>query len=228
MKILILVLFLLFNKLSYSEEIPANAMVHMSNLINIQKQYWPEMKRPWLLAGLIEEESCRSLTHRHCWSSYARLKTKREEGAGLGQVTRTFYKNGKIRFDTLSELRKKFPKELAGLYWRTVYSRPDLQMKAIVLRLKSIHDRNFKGLRNSMELTLASYNGGTTDTLKIFRMCKNNRQCNANKWFGHIENYCIKGNRVLYGTRTACDINVEYVYNVVKIRSNKYKTFWKK
>ncbi|QXN70523.1 putative lytic murein transglycosylase [Bacillus phage vB_BspM_AgentSmith] len=34
--------------------------------------------------ALIEHESCLSLSHSRCWNSTSRLKTQREEGAGLG------------------------------------------------------------------------------------------------------------------------------------------------
>lgn len=46
---------------------------------------WPG--HPYLpyVGGLIEHESCISLTHSRCWNSAARLKTEKEEGAGLGQ-----------------------------------------------------------------------------------------------------------------------------------------------
>ena len=46
---------------------------------------WPGHPYRPLVGALIEHESCISLTHSRCWNAASRLKTEKEEGAGLGQ-----------------------------------------------------------------------------------------------------------------------------------------------
>ena len=79
-----------------------------------------------ILGALIEKESCISLEHRTCWSTAARLKTSREEGAGLGQITRAWDASGALRFDALAETVAMDPRALQELNWGNVYTRADL------------------------------------------------------------------------------------------------------
>lgn len=182
-----------------------------------------------MLAALIEHESCISLTHSRCWNPKSRLKTAREEGAGLGQITRAYNKDGSLRFDALAELRQKYPLELGEWNWYNVYTRPDLQIRAVVLKMRD----NYNYFKTETVVPMeayafadAGYNGGNSGVIKERRACIMISGCDPNKWFGHVEKYCMKSKVALYGQRSACDINRHHVTDVLKTKGNKYKPFF--
>lgn len=181
---------------------------------------------PYLLAALIEHESCISLTHSKCWNPKSSLKTAREEGAGLGQITRAYRPDGTLRFDSLAEMRRKYPLELGDLNWYNVYERPDLQIRAIILMLRDnykLYENNASSPLEAYAFTDASYNGGTRDLNLERRACKMISDCDPSKWFGNVEKYCMKSKVALYGKRSACDINRHHVTDVINKRGPKYK-----
>ena len=73
--------------------------------------------------------------------SSSRLKTDREEGAGLGQITRAYNKDGSLRFDKVSELRSQYKQQLKEMSWKNIYTRPDLQIRSIVLMIRDDYRR---------------------------------------------------------------------------------------
>ena len=73
---------------------------------SIQVKMWPELNPKQLVASQIWQESL--------WNPRAALKTSREYGFGLGQMTKAWTKSGRIRFDKFKEAKKKY-KELK--YW---------------------------------------------------------------------------------------------------------------
>ena len=64
--------------------IPVQASNHLPTLKKETDYYFPTLTFKHYFGGLIEQESCISLTHSKCWNPKSSLKTKREEGAGLG------------------------------------------------------------------------------------------------------------------------------------------------
>lgn len=186
--------------------------------------------KKFVLASLIEHESCISLTHSRCWDPSSRLKTTREEGAGLFQLTRAYNSTGGIRFDALSELRSKYPKYLYELNWLNIYSRADLQIRAGILKSKDNYLQFSKYAANTDEALAfadAAYNGGISGVNNERRACYITKGCDASKWFGHVENFCLKSKIALYGNRSACDINRHHVEDVIKVRANKYEPLFK-
>ncbi|NBX97545.1 lytic murein transglycosylase [bacterium] len=208
--------------------IPANAQKYLHWVTIQYKETWPEMPQPHYFPALIEHESCMSLAHARCWSPTSRLKTSREEGAGLGQLTRAYNSDGSIRFDALNNMRKVDPQGLNELRWDTVYQRPDLQIRVIVLMTR----QNWSRIQNlvpedgaRLHMTDAAYNGGLGGLLNERRACAGRDGCDPNQWFGHVEKVCLKSTKPLYGGRSACDINRHHVYDVIHTRMPKYK--WK-
>lgn len=189
-----------------------------------------ESPKRYLIASLVEHESCISLTHSRCWDATSRLKTAREEGAGLFQITRAYRSDGSIRFDALDELRTKYKSELYQLNWLNIYSRPDLQIRAGILKSKENYNLFEKYAANTNEALAfadAAYNGGVTGVNNERRACLMTKGCDPSKWFGHTEKLCLKSKTALYGTRSACEINRWHVQDVLKIRSHKYSLVMK-
>jgi hypothetical protein len=186
--------------------------------------------KPANLAALIEHESCISLTHSRCWNSKSRLKSAREEGAGLGQITRAWSADGKLRFDALAEIRARHPKELGQWSWSNVYDRPDLQIRGVVLKAQDdyVYYRkySFDDIQG-LKFADAAYNGGRSGLDRERRACQLSAGCDASKWDDNVENFCLKSKRPLYAGRSACDINRHHVVDVFEIRTNKYKPYFK-
>lgn len=189
----------------------------------------PDFLIPPYFGGLIEHESCITLVHSKCWNPKSRLKTSREEGAGLPQLTRAYHSNGTIRFDTLTELVKKHPKDLKGLSWATVYDRADLQIRAMLLLWKSNYNlflnKNID-YWNIIAFSDSAYNGGYGHVYKDMQICKMKSGCDPRIWFGNVEKYSVKSKDKLYGNRSAYDINRHHVNDVLNNRLPKYIDDW--
>lgn len=204
--------------------VPTRATQYLPMLKAEQVRFWPSHPAPEQLGALIEHESCLSLTHSRCWSPTSRLKSAREEGAGFGQITRAYRKDGGLRFDALAEMRDAHP-ALDGWSWDNVYTRPDYQLRAVVLKNRD----NFKALLmvtdpiERLSFADAAYNGGMGGVQNERRACGLTKGCDPQKWFQNVELHCLKSRSALYGQRSACDINRHHVRDVVLNRSAKYK-----
>jgi len=86
--------------------IPPQAYSYRLTIKEELNTYFRDIPHWNYIPSLIEHESCISLTHSKCWNPRSQLKTSREEGAGLGQLTRAYNSDGSIRFDSLEEMRK--------------------------------------------------------------------------------------------------------------------------
>lgn len=211
--------------------IPERAKLYIPTVINEQEKHFKALSEPAYVASLIEVESCIALTHSRCWSPTSRLKTYREEGAGLGQITRAYRADGSLRFDALQGMKDKYAEELAELSWTNVYKRPDLQIRTIVLMLKDIDtglSRSIKDPVNRLPFVDVSYNGGTRDTLRSRIACGVAKGCDPNVWFDNVEKYTVKPRSPLpgYGGRSIKDINNEHARTVFHIRLPKYKNYY--
>lgn len=218
-------LLLVFAPRAHASELPAGFATYGPVLKAEQIKYWPAHPDPVLLAALIEQESCVSLKSKGCWNPSARLKSDREEGAGVGQITRAYRADGSIRFDALADLRGQYSAELAGWSWENVYSRPDLQIRALVLMSRDAA-RAFRSAPAMLAFGDAAYNGGAGGVQKERRACQLSAGCDAGQWFGHVEVHCLKSRQPLYGSRSACDINRDHVRNVMHVRADKYRKAW--
>ena len=205
--------------------IPPAAFQYFDIIKKEQHRVLPDFPYPHYFAGLIEHESCLSLTHSRCWNPKSQLKSQRELGLGLGQITKTFNADGSIRFDTLSDLRRAHMAELKELSWSNVTQRPDLQIRAIIIMTRT----NYKALYTvtnpyeRLAMADAAYNGGLGGLRKERRTCGLAAGCDPQYWFGHIEKQCLKSKKILYANRNACDINRGHVIDTLKTRMPKYQ-----
>lgn len=211
---------LLMGNLVHATEIPDNAKKYIPLLKAEQGAYWPHMPMPSTLAAQVEQETCISLKSPRCWSPRTELKTARERGVGLGQITKT------ARFDALDEIRRAYPSALAGWDWNSekLYD-PQYQLRALVLKdlqgWKTI--QGAATVIDHLAFTFASYNGGIGGVLSDRRVCRATAACNSNQWFGHVERTSLKSKTAGY-QKSFFQINREYVKNILLVRRYKYET----
>lgn len=205
---------------------PAQAMAPL--VVQEIEQHWPTVPRRSYIGALIEKESCKTLSHPHCWSPAARLKTTREEGAGLGQITRAWHPSGALRFDALAETRALDPHALQELAWDTVYTRADLGVRAILVKLRDCHQRFERlGMHDAMTRMAfcdAAYNGGLGGVQQDRKLCALTAGCDPHQWFGHVEHHSSKS-RVKwqgYGD-SAFDINRAHVRATVPLEPRRWR-----
>lgn len=214
-------LLLVFSPRAHADSLPDGFHTYGPMLKAEQRHYWPDHPDPAALAALVEQESCPSLKSRSCWNVGAKLKSAREEGAGVGQITRAYRADGSLRFDALAGLKSQYSTEFAGWSWGNVYSRPDYQFRAVVIMARDA-SRPFTHTGGWLHFGDAGYNGGPAGVQKERRACALSAGCDPTLWFGHVEKHCLKSRQPIYGGRSACDINREHVTNVFKVRRYKY------
>ena len=204
--------------------LPTQAATYLPLLKAEQVRWWVDHPWPPMLGGMVEQETCPSLNHSKCWSPLARLKTQREEGAGLGQLTRTWRKDGTQRFDALAELRDLHP-ALRELSWATIYQRPDLQLRALVLKSRDDFRAlgQIRSIANRLVFQVAAYNRGRGAVQDERRLCQVTPECDPQLWWGHVEHTCTASRAPIYSGRSACDINRSHVQRVVEVRAPRYR-----
>lgn len=210
----------LFGRSANAAEVPVQARQYLPVLSAELDRTWPATPDRAYMAGLIEHESA-CPRKSSCWKPTARLKSAREEGAGLGQLTRAWRQDGSLRFDKLAEMRDAHP-ALRELSWATIYQRPDLQIRTMIVMVKADHNF-FAGRGDALAFADAAYNGGRGGVEKERRACGLKAGCDPRRWFGHVEGVCLKSRAPLYGNRSACDINRHHVHDVIHVRSPKYR-----
>ncbi|MET3135275.1 hypothetical protein AAKU55_005583 [Oxalobacteraceae bacterium GrIS 1.11] len=201
--------------------IPSGAYRYAPVLKAEQMRIWPAHPNPAMLGALVEQESCVSLRSARCWSPTSRNLAPNEEGAGMGQITRT------PRFDALREAKRLDP-GLAGWSWANVYTRPDLQLRAIVAMNRDCDRRLSAMVREPqarLEMCDAAYNGGYGGLQADRRACGRRAGCDPQQWFGNVEQTCTKSRQAAAGYRRGpCVINREHVRMVAHVRRAKYES----
>lgn len=208
-------------------KIPPNSIQYLPILKQIIERDWPQGTPKCLMAGQVEQETCISLTHKKCWSPTAELKTSREYGFGLGQITLAYDSSGRERFNNFLDV-KKIDKRLEKWEWADRYN-PNYQLQALVM--KNRYNYNLmKGWsadhENKMNFTLNAYNGGLGGLIKDRQLCQTKTNCNPNIWFDNVALYSYKSkNKVSGYGKSFFEINREYVDNIRNKRSAKYTSY---
>lgn len=203
-----------------ANEVPKNFIHHKDTLVKVIQTSWNDISIPSVIPGLIEQETCYSLTHPKCWSRFAKLETSREYGFGLGQLTVT------SRFNAFEEV-KAIDNRLKDWKWDDRFN-AEYQMIAVAAMLK----RNYRVFRSAEKefdqyaFALASYNGGIGGIQSDQRICRNTKGCNPNLWFGHVEHTSLKKKTTVVGYgQSFFAINRKYPVNVLNVRRFKYKLY---
>lgn len=204
-------------------KIPDRAVALMPDVIQAIDDIWPDMPMRSYFPAQIEQESCISLTHSKCWNPRAELKTAREYGFGLGQITIAYKADGTERFNVFEEVKLQHP-DLRNWAWEDRYN-PLLQIKAIVVKNRvnwGAIKWETADLDNKMAFLATFYNGGNPSRDR--QLCVNTPGCDPSKWWGNVEKYSIKFKTKLkeYGNRSLFEISREYPVNVLRVRRPKY------
>ena len=175
---------------------------------------WPAMPLRHIPAGQIEQESS--------WKEKATLKTSRELGRGLVQMTIAYDKTGKERFNIYRDAARM--RQLAAWDWQRDPYNIRYQLTFLVLQDRS----NFARVRpytvndtEALKCALVCYNAGTGRWLSR----RNNARrlgLPADRWDGGLDGAYSKGEAaLLYGRPLYQAVN-EYPRVVFK-RANKYQ-----
>lgn len=200
--------------------VPKAFLPHHETLIKVMLSTWKDIPIPSIVPALIEQETCPSLTHWKCWNTKAELKTDREYGFGLGQLTVT------SRFNAFDEM-KALDQRLRQWRWEDRYNAEN-QMIATVVMLKRNYNV-FKAVTDTQErmaFATASYNGGIGGIQADQRVCRNTKGCDPNRWFNNVEHTSLKAKVALHGYgKSFFETNREHSRNIFKIRRFKYEPF---
>lgn len=203
---------------AHAAKLPNDAPVYLPVLVEEIDTHWKDMQYREFSAGLVEQESL--------WKLRAELKHAREYGCGFGQFTKTFNKDGTIRFDSLTET-KGLHKSLAKWNWEDC-SNARFQLRGMLLKLKA-NERSCKvWMDDPLDIKRcdgSAYNGGLGGFSKRMRLCRTTQGCNPRKWDGHLSIQCAASNvkQVGYG-ESFCQINSKYPGRVIQ-RMEKYKPY---
>lgn len=225
----VILLCAIFHSISFAADIPPRA-----------KQYLPQVKEairisefpkqyPAFIPAQIEQETCITPTHSKCWNPRAELKTSREYGFGLGQITIAYNSDGTERFNVFKELTAN--KKFANWSWENRYD-PTFQIRAIIFKDQLSCNKMQFTIQNEFEklaFCAAGYNGGYSGVLKDRLLCVNKEGCDPSRWFGGVELYSTKSKTPMkeYGNKSVFQINREYPYNILKVRMPKYEPYFR-
>ncbi len=210
--------------------IPEKAYTYLPTIYTELDRIIPGFPYPYYVPALIEHESCISLKSKRCFDPTSELLSKREQGVGFFQITRTFKEDGSTRFDILTDMKKRYQTQLKELSWVNIKRRPDLQIRSGILLINENY-KSFYMIKDPFERTAmadSAHNGGRRDVNKSRVVCGLAKNCDPQKWFLNTEKYCVKSKKPLYAGRSACDINTHHPRDVMFNRMPKYKQHYQK
>ncbi len=202
-------------------EIPPASVQYLPVLKTEQRTQWASMPAPYMLAGQIEQETCITLRHRSCWNPRAELKTDREYGFGLGQITVT------SRFDNFKTAKTLSP-SLRDWSWDSRFDAAK-QLRVIVLmdlaEYRAATDARTNGDR--LAFMFAAYNGGRGGLMRDRALCSGTPGCDPGQWFGHVEQHSWRAKVAATGYgQSFFAINRGYVANILNLRGPRYQAAW--
>lgn len=182
---------------------------------------WPDMiSNGHYFAGQSEKESCASRTK--CWNPRAELKTSREYGFGIPQITIT------KRFNNFEGLKQQNSR-LRNWKFEDRFN-PYYQFIAMFTLNKTCYRQTKWATKKQdhMAMMFSCYNGGYGGIIKDRAICRDTAGCNPTLWFNNIEKYSTKSKVAAKGYgKSFFEINREYPHTIMFQRSEKYKPYLK-
>ena len=180
-------LFLGFATRAAAAELPPGAVRYLPVLVAEQQAHWPDVPLPSALAAQVEQETCPSLRSPKCWNPRAELRTSREYGFGLGQLTVT------PRFNNFVEARR-LDASLRDWQFADRFD-PARQLRTLVLMDRAAYVRLAALVpdeRARLAMAFSAYNGGLGGVLNDRRLCAAAPGCDPGQWFGHVALHSTK------------------------------------
>ena len=190
------------------------AKAYLPILSKVIGAYWPSAPGKPIMAGKIEQESS--------WKEKATLKTPRELGRGLGQMTITYRADGSERFNIYRDAVKM--KALKDWDWRSDPYNVRYQLTFSVLTDRA----NFSTVRpyaesdyQAWKMALVCYNAGQGRWLSRRHNAKS-KGLPRDRWDGGLDRaYSLGETKLLYGRPLYEAVN-EYPRVIFK-RAEKYQ-----
>lgn len=197
---------------------PPAAFEYLPVLSEEVQARWPGMKRPEVLAAQVHKETCITERHRYCWNPRAELKTAREYGFGLGQLTVT------AAFDNF-KAAQGWDASLKGWRWERRFD-PRMQLRALVVYDRNLHRSvTWAGSEDDrLAMALSAYNGGLGGLLKDRRLCAATEGCDPARWWGHVELRSFRAKTAVQGYgQSFFEINRGYVRRIMRELAPRYE-----
>jgi len=214
-------LILAFAPQARAQGMPARASVYLPVLAEEISINWHAPALRSAFAAQVEQETCVTPTSPKCWNPRAELRTDREYGFGLGQLTVT------PSFDNFKRARG-LDASLSSWRWEDRYD-PRRQLRTMVLMDRDDFDR-LHFISDPLErlaMAFSAYNGGLGGVLADRRLCMQTAGCDPDKWFGHVERFSLKAKIALRGYgQSFFEINRRYVRAVMVERRRRYASWF--
>ena len=192
------------------------AMAYLPLYKDLSASHWPDMPLQYIPFGQVEQESS--------WKERATLKTSRELGRGLTQMTIAYRADGSERFNIYREAVKW--RALKGWDWQNDPYNVRYQLTFLILqdRTNFITMRPmFRDTAETWKAALVCYNAGPGRVLSRRSVAKIRGQP-TDRWTGGLDSTYGDGeNRLLYGRPLWQAVN-EYPVKVFR-RAEKYRPY---